>query len=266
MARIDGRVPDGATEITTGQANRVWYIGGHEPYVLKHYSDPARAANEAAALALLTHHGAPGPRLLDADVDGRPAWTAQSAVRARPVPAEQFLDGLAGPLAAVHAIGGTHFGRLAGATRHPTWRAYLHDRLNLYTATAPNLAAAAATLRRDLDRVKLDIEPRLLHHDLQPGHLVRTAGGLRLLLDWELAVFGDPISDRARLAVRLRLPSPQAPLAHTATPADRQRLDLYWRLHLLADAALATDPAVRAHALSSLLAQPGRASCPADRD
>ncbi|HEX5568741.1 MAG TPA: hypothetical protein VFY14_17760 [Streptomyces sp.] len=57
MARIDGRVPDGTTEITTGQANRVWYIGGRKPYLLKHSSNPARAANEAAALALLTRHG-----------------------------------------------------------------------------------------------------------------------------------------------------------------------------------------------------------------
>ncbi|MFD4574973.1 phosphotransferase family protein [Streptomyces sp. NPDC058417] len=260
MARIDGRVPDGATEITTGQANRVWYIGGREPYVLKHYSDPARAANEAAALTLLTRHRAPGPRLLDADVEGRPAWTAQSAVQAQPVPADQFLDDLASPLAAVHTVGGTHFGRVAGYTRHPTWRAYLHDRLNLYTATAPDLGTAATALRRALDQVNLDIEPRLLHHDLQPGHLVRTTDGVRLLLDWELAAYGDPISDRARLAVRLRLPSPQALLAHRATPAIRQRLDLYWRLHLLADAALATDPAVRAHALSSLLANPGRPS------
>ncbi|MFH8407628.1 phosphotransferase family protein [Streptomyces sp. NPDC018019] len=257
MGRIDGRVPDSATDITTGQANRVWYIGGREPYVLKHYSDPARAANETAALRLLTHHRAPAPRLLDADVKGQPAWTAQSAVQARPVPTERFPDDLADPLAAVHAIVGTHFGRLAGATRHPTWRAYLHDRLNLYTAAAPGLAATAAALRRDLDRVNLDTEPRLLHHDLQTGHLVRTTGGLRLLLDWELAAFGDPISDRARLAVRLRLPSPQALLAHGATPADRQRLDLYWRLHLLADAALATDLDVRAHALS-LTARPSR--------
>ncbi|MEU4949847.1 hypothetical protein [Streptomyces lavendulae] len=59
MATIDGRVPEGTTEINTGWANSVWYIGGREPYVLKHYSDPARAANEAAALALLTHHRAP---------------------------------------------------------------------------------------------------------------------------------------------------------------------------------------------------------------
>ncbi|MFJ9789353.1 hypothetical protein [Streptomyces globosus] len=59
METIDGRVPEGATEISTGQANRVWYIGGREPYVLKHYSDPARATNEAAALALLTHHRVP---------------------------------------------------------------------------------------------------------------------------------------------------------------------------------------------------------------
>ncbi|MFI1258973.1 phosphotransferase family protein [Streptomyces netropsis] len=256
MSRIDGRVPEGATEITTGQANRVWYIGGREPYVLKHYSDPARAANETAALRLLTHHRAPSPRLLHADVEGQPAWTAQSAVQAQPVPAQQFLDDLAGPLAAVHAICGTHFGRIAGATRHPTWRDYLHDRLNLYTATTPDLATAAADLRRDLDRVNLDIEPRLLHHDLQPGHLVRTTEGLQLLLDWELAAFGDPISDRARLAVRLCLLSPQAVLAPGAAPAAHQRLDLYWRLHLLADAALATDPAVRAHALSLTARRP----------
>ncbi|MET9134655.1 hypothetical protein [Streptomyces antibioticus] len=58
MGRIDGRAPDGAAEVTTGQANRVWYIdgGGRGPYVLKHYSVPARADNKAATLALLTHH------------------------------------------------------------------------------------------------------------------------------------------------------------------------------------------------------------------
>ncbi|MEU9279970.1 hypothetical protein [Streptomyces sp. NPDC048341] len=165
--RIDGGVPDGATEITTGQANRVWHIGGREPYILKHYSDPARAANEAAALALLTHHRAPSPRLLHTDVERQPAWTAQSVVHGEPVPVDQFLDGLVGPLAAVHAIPETHFGRLAGAARHYTWRAYLHDRLNLYTVTAPGLVTVAAALRQDLDRVSLDIEPRLLHHDLQ---------------------------------------------------------------------------------------------------
>lgn len=248
--RIDGRVPDGATEITTGQANRVWHIGGREPYILKHYSDPGRAANEATALALLTYHRAPSPRLLHADVERQPAWTAQGVVQAEPVPADQFLDELVDTLAAVHAIPGTHFGRLAGSARHHTWRNYLHDRLNLYTATAPGLVAVAATLRQDLDRVNLDIEPRLLHHDLQPAHLVRVPEGPRLLLDWELAAFGDPMSDLARLAVRLRLLSPLTVLTHALTPADHHRLDLYWRLHLLADAALATDPGVRAHALA----------------
>ncbi|MEW2188325.1 hypothetical protein AB0900_34210, partial [Streptomyces cellulosae] len=74
MAVIDGRVPDGAQEITTGQANRVWHIEGPVPYVLKHYSDPARAANEAAALALLAQHQAPAPKLLGADPQATPAW------------------------------------------------------------------------------------------------------------------------------------------------------------------------------------------------
>ncbi|MFE7940578.1 phosphotransferase [Streptomyces griseoincarnatus] len=73
MAVIDGQVPDGAREITTGQANRVWHIDGLVPYVLKHYGDPARAANEAAALALLAQHQAPAPKLLAADPQATPA-------------------------------------------------------------------------------------------------------------------------------------------------------------------------------------------------
>ncbi|AVV45404.1 hypothetical protein C6376_32640 [Streptomyces sp. P3] len=120
----------------------------------------------------------------------------------------------------------------------------------VHRATAPDLATIAAALRQDLDLVNLDIEHRLLHHDLQLGHLVRVPEGPRVLLDWELAAFGDPTSDLARLAVRLRLLSPQPVLAHGPAPADQRRLELYWRLHLLADAALATNPEVQAHALA----------------
>ncbi|MER7849315.1 phosphotransferase [Kitasatospora sp. NPDC096077] len=88
------------------------------------------------------------------------------------------------------------------------------------------------------------MEPRLLHHDLQPGHLVRQPDGTRLLLDWELAAFGDHFSDLARLAVRLQLPDSTPVLALAAQPNRRaaQRLDLYWRIHQLANQALATDP------------------------
>ncbi|MCQ4207570.1 phosphotransferase [Streptomyces longispororuber] len=99
---------------------------------------------------------------------------------------------------------GTHAGRLAGAVRFRTWRDYLHARLTVYAAAAPGLADIATELRHKLDDLALDgVEPRLLHHDLQPGHLVRAG-----LLDWELAAFGDPLSDTARLAVRLQLPDP----------------------------------------------------------
>lgn len=253
MACIDGRVPADADEITTGQANRVWYVPGSTPYVLKHYSDPGRAANEAAALTLLARHRAPSPRLLAADSQARPAWTAQSAIQADPVPAHQLQQQLTGPLAEVHAIAGDHFGRLAGAFRHPTWRAYLTNRLDLYVSTSPDLRDAVQALRRDLDRVNLHTPPRLLHHDLQPGHLVRTPAGNHLLLDWELAAFGDPLSDLARLAVRQQRSEPPAAPTDTTIPDPRRRLDLYWRLHLLADAALASDDTLRAHARVLLL-------------
>ena len=55
------------------------------------------------------------------------------------------------------------------------------------------------------------------------------------------------MSDLARLAVRLVLPDPADALhlARQPAPAARRRIRLYWRIHLLADAALSTDPVVR---------------------
>jgi aminoglycoside phosphotransferase (APT) family kinase protein len=175
------------------------------------------------------------------------------------VPAAQLLHALAAPLTAVHRIPGPHAGRLAGARRHRTWRDYLHNRLGTYAAAAPDLAHTAEALRCELDAVDENTEPRLLHHDLQPGHLVRPRSGGPLLLDWELAAFGDPLSDLARLAVRLALPDPADTLhlAHRPAPADGRRIRLYWRIHLLADAALSTDPAVRQSGRNRLLGQQG---------
>jgi aminoglycoside phosphotransferase (APT) family kinase protein len=245
MTTIDGHVPSDASEITTGQANRVWRIDNAVvPYVLKRYGDPARAANEAATLRLLAAHRVPAPRLLAVDSAPRPGWTAQSTVHPDPVPADRLLDELAEPLAAIHQIPGPHIGRLAGAPSSPSWSHYLHQRLTAYVAAAPYLAAEAMALHDQLDTTDLDIQPRLLHHDLQPGHLVVQADGTRLLLDWELAAFGDPLSDLARLAVRLHLedPTPVVALTDQVTPSIQRRLTLYWRIHLLADTALTTSP------------------------
>lgn len=245
MTATQDRGPSGAREITTGQANRVWLIERPFPHVLKQYGDPGRAANEAAALQLLAAHGIPAPRLLAVALEDSPAWIAQTAVHPEPVAAERLVDELAEPLAAVHRIRGPYAGRLAGARRHPTWAAYLHDRLDAYATAAPTLISTATALHDRLDALVLGIEPRLLHHDLQPGHLVRQQDGSHLLLDWELAAFGDPISDLARLAVRLQLADPTAVLAlsdHRDLQA-AQRLDVYWHIHLLANEALTTAPA-----------------------
>ena len=253
MTAINGRVPEGAREITTGQANRVWYVDGPTPYVLKHYGDPARAANEAAALVLLAQHRLPAPRLLEADREARPAWTAQSVVHAEPVPTGRLLRELAGPLTAVHRIRGAHAGRLAGTRPHRTWRDHLHHRLDAYATASPELGHIAAAIRQEADAEDLNVELRLLHHDLQPGHLVRSPGGL-LLLDWELAAFGDPLSDLARLAVRLNHANPAdaLTLARRPPPGAERRIRLYWRVHQLANAALSTDSVVRQRGLAAL--------------
>ncbi|WP_187412973.1 phosphotransferase family protein [Streptomyces sp. WAC01526] len=247
-------MPPDARDITTGQANRVWSVDASTPYILKRYGDPARAANEAAALRLLATHSIPGPRLLAAGSRGRQAWTAQTTVHAEPVPADRFLDEIAEPLTAVHRISGTHIGRLAGAVRHHRWANYLHDRLHLYATAAPDLARAAQQLRRRVDAVELANPPVLLHHDLQPGHLLREARGPRCLIDWELAVFGDERSDLGRLAVRLDLedPTPVLAIGNQLDPTTEGSLHLHWHIHLLADAALGTDLAVRERARAKL--------------
>lgn len=78
--------------------------------------------------------------------------------------------------------------------------------------------------------------------------------GSRLLIDWELAIFGDEKSDLGRLAIRLRLddPTPVLALADRRDPTAEGRLHLYRHIHLLADAALSTDPVVRERAASRL--------------
>ncbi|PJJ03750.1 aminoglycoside phosphotransferase (APT) family kinase protein [Streptomyces sp. 2333.5] len=257
MDDIDGRVPPGAREITTGQANRVWSVDGPTPYILKHYGDPGRAANETAVLRLLTRHRAPAPQLLAASSgSSTPPWTAQTALHGKPVPVDWFLADLAEPLAAIHRIPGSHFGRLAGAWQHRSWTDYLHDRLNTYATAAPALRATARLLHQEVAASMIaGIQPVLLHHDLQPGHLLRVPAGSRQLIDWELAIFGDAHSDLGRLAVRLDLddPTPVLALAQRPDPTAETRPRLHWHIHLLADAALSTDPAVRERAARRLL-------------
>lgn len=168
---------------------------------------------------------------------------------------DRLLADLAEPLAAIHRIPGTHFGRLAGARQNHSWTDYLHDRLRVYAAAAPALPAVAGRLHHEVDASDNAIQPVLLHHDLQPGHLLCGPAGSRLLIDWELAIFGDHRSDLARLAVRLDLddPTPVLPLVSGADATAEGRLHLYWRIHLLADAALSTDRAVRERAAGRLL-------------
>lgn len=239
---MDGRVPPTAREITTGQTNRVWHVASPTPYVLKHYGDGARAANEAAALGLLADRDMAAPRLIAFNAESTVPWTAQSYIRADPVPTEQLLPAFGEALTAVHRIPGPHAGRIAGSTTYPSWPAYLRDRLSHYAAAAPHLASIAMELENEVEQegACLDIQPRFLHHDLQPGHLLRHLPGRDVLIDWELAAFGDPLSDFARLAVRLRMddPTPAFRISRESAAHAETRFRLYWRIHQLAEASL----------------------------
>ncbi|SFY51752.1 phosphotransferase family protein [Streptomyces sp. F-1] len=86
--------------------------------------------------------------------------------------------------------------------RHPDWRAYG----GLFTA----LGVPEDALTRFADRVPaLTRRPYgLLHGDLGPGRLVRTAGGLHCT-GWELASYGDPLYDLAVHLVRTGRSGPE---------------------------------------------------------
>ncbi|UQA92483.1 phosphotransferase family protein [Streptomyces halobius] len=253
MNGIDGRLPPEARDITTGQANRVWSVDGPTPYILKHYDDPARAANEAAALRLLATHRAPAPQLLAASQGNTPPWTAQNAIYAKLCPQISSWRSLPNPwLPSTASLAPTSAASLAPDD----------------TATGPTTPTTNCTCTRRPPRPcspRPDcstrksmsggaVQPVLLHHDLQPGHLLRKPDGSRLLIDWELAIFGDEKSDLGRLAVRLGLddPTPVLALANRPGPTAEGRIQLYWHIHLLADAALSTDPVIRERAAARL--------------
>jgi aminoglycoside phosphotransferase (APT) family kinase protein len=241
--------------LEAGDRNQVW-LDRSRLMVVKVHQDHAAGRNEVAALRAATAAGVPAPRVVAVADEPQRFELTMSYVAGAPVDDDcgysRFLDLLAPALRALATVVGDQFGRLAGTAVSASWPGYLRDRVLLYSGiveTDPELVTAvesAGRLAEDVAAADLRTAPLLLHHDLAVRHLLITPAGAGVLVDWENAVYGDPLSDIARLAVRLDLidDSRITALARDVT-ADwlshgeiDARLALYHRLHLLTEVML----------------------------
>jgi aminoglycoside phosphotransferase (APT) family kinase protein len=180
------------------------------------------AAEEFRLLEALGRAGAPVPRPFAAGEEalGRPFYLMEyvpgEAIGRRIVREERFaaarevLPGqLARALAAIHRVpvDDGAFDFLPGAKPGEPIAASEVDRLEqLYRMVAvelhPVFELTLRWLRANFPAAAGDGAPALVHGDFRIGNVLVDEGGLRAVLDWELAHRGDPLEDLGWICVR----------------------------------------------------------------
>lgn len=210
---------DALTPITTGASQELWTFTARVaddafPLVLRRmrrWSDTSQAASvgmkaEAALLRLAAEAGIPVPRVRTelASEDGLGAGYVMERVEgessgrrivrdaARDGARSHLLTDCAAILARIHAmpidrLPELRTGQAADELRH--WEAAYRDN----DVARPVFALAFRWLRRH--RPEPVVAPVLVHGDFRNGNLLVGPGGVRAVLDWELAHLGDPMED-----------------------------------------------------------------------
>jgi aminoglycoside phosphotransferase (APT) family kinase protein len=194
--------------------------GSADRLVLRQYgaanlrSDPRSASHERQLLALLHAAGLPVPRPRYADESRAilpvPCLVidfvdATAVTRPADVTGETtaFTGQLAAALASIHQarVARSDLPHLLGVlglanTQIGTWPASLDEALDE--------AAVRAALTRAWPPPQLN-EQVLLHGDYWPGNTLWRSGTLVCVIDWEDAVFGDPLADVANARMELTM-------------------------------------------------------------
>lgn len=205
--------------------------------VLKVYREAWRAHTEKTTLQRLAEAHILAPSVLGSgNVCGRQFVVMRRLRGSSMEKNEQSAYRIITYLQAVHRLTGPGFGRVATplASR---WGEYLNQRLARYRDAfiehklfeAANIADSVASTS-----ISEPVEPRLLHNDPEPDNFLHGENGTAGL-DWELAIFGDPHLDYARLGQTLGI-TPGALrriLAKTGISYDEQTMMSYRRVHVL---------------------------------
>ncbi|GAA4009675.1 hypothetical protein GCM10022384_63970 [Streptomyces marokkonensis] len=212
--------------------NRVVSLG--RPAVAKIYASRWRQHTETGALRLVRPQRV-APRLL-----------AAGTLRGRPVSLMTRVgggpgDGGASVREAVDLLHRVHrvpvadrpAGRISAPGTSPSWPAYLESRILAYRDVFAQRglrepATACATVSDLLNRLP-DRPSALLHNDPNPSNFVGRGPRLRLV-DWELAVAGDPLLDLVRLCWEWQVPA-DAWLELTGRDYDHPHVRAYRAVH-----------------------------------
>lgn len=208
-------------------------LAGRAPVVLRIAPEPAGQfriertlmRNEVAAVPFLAPVAELMPKVLATDFSHQlvagdylfqeflPGVPAATALASYP-DTGPFWEELGGLLARIHAVHGTHYGRVQGP-HFDSWSGaladYFHDLfLDLNTAGLPasDIRTVGSLLARHADAVDSVPGPRLLHGDLWIGNLLLDAGAeaprITAVLDSDRTSWGDPLADWTFHLLRLR--------------------------------------------------------------
>ncbi|MGC4856999.1 phosphotransferase [Micromonospora sp. DT4] len=205
--------------------------------VIKMYREAWRAENEKDALRRLGDAGILAPSERGSGRIGSRKFLVMSRLRGSTTGGtEEAGRRIIAYLRSVHELGGPGFGRLC-APLMPRWNGYVRQRLVSYRKVfvsqglneVANTADAVAHLRLPEPPM-----PSLLHNDPEPGNFLEGSAGIAGL-DWELAIYGDPDLDYARVGCTLGIrPARLVDLLDDQGVAfNEQALTIYRRVHLL---------------------------------
>jgi aminoglycoside phosphotransferase (APT) family kinase protein len=173
-------------------------------------------ADEAVLLTAAARAGVPVPAVVagggaddEADPDGfRAPFMVTERLEGETIPRKLLRDPqyetarqvvitqAATALAAIHAIPMAEAGALAGGDQVEQFG----DLLGAFDPPRPALELALRRLRKE--RPTSDTTSTVVHGDFRTGNLLLDTGGLRAVLDWELAHSGDPLEDLGWFCVR----------------------------------------------------------------
>jgi aminoglycoside phosphotransferase (APT) family kinase protein len=205
--------------------------------VIKVYREAWRAQTEKAALRRLTEARILAPSVLGSGhLRGRQFVVMRRLRGSSMGKNEQAAYRIIRYLQFVHRLAGPGFGRLATPLA-PRWNDYLHQRLTCYrNAFVEHGLPEAADIADSVASAPLPepSAPSLLHNDPEPGNFLHSTGGTAGL-DWELAIYGDPCLDYARIGQALEIPPSHLCriLARSGIGYDEQVLMTYRCVHVL---------------------------------
>ena len=170
------------------------------------------ASHDAAILRAARRQAVPAPELLavfdpadDLGTGHLTRWVAGETLAPKILREEkygfartQLPQQCARALAAIHAIPTDSVGFLKTMDAHAQWQRY-RNIVDQHQVKMPALEWGLRWVQEHLP------EPRplaVVHGDFRLGNLIVNEGGLACVIDWELAVLGDPIQDLAWLCLK----------------------------------------------------------------